>query len=48
MIETFLPIFVSLWGAIIKFDVSFLGCPKITPCEKCLAPHAFSGAKFQV
>ena len=25
-----------------------LGCPKITPCEKCLAPHAFSGAKFQV
>ena len=25
-----------------------IGCPKITPCEKCLAPHAFSGAKFQV
>ena len=25
-----------------------LGCPKIAPCEKCLAPNAFSGAKFQV
>ena len=25
-----------------------LGCPKITPSVKCLAPEAFSGAKLQV
>ena len=25
-----------------------LGCPKITPNVKCLAPEAFSGAKLQV
>ena len=31
----------------LSFEQS-LGCPKITPCEKCLAPKAFSGAKFQV
>ena len=28
--------------------IDIIGCPKITPCEKCLAPNAFSGAKFQV
>ena len=39
--NTFIPKQLSLcWWA--------LGCPKITPCEKCLAPNAFSGAKFQV
>ena len=27
---------------------SSLGCPKITPSLKCLAPDADSGAKFQV
>ena len=25
-----------------------VGRPKITPSVKCLAPHAFSGAKIQV
>ena len=25
-----------------------LGCPRITPSVKCLAPDAFSGAKLQV
>ena len=34
-----------------KFSISShwrLGCPKITPNLKCLAPDADSGAKFQV
>ena len=26
----------------------WVGCPKITPSVKCLAPEAFSGAKLQV
>ena len=25
-----------------------IGCPKNAQCGKCSAPHAFSGAKFQV
>ena len=29
-------------------DETELGCPKITPSVKCLAPEAFSGAKLQV
>ena len=28
--------------------ITYLGCPKITPSLKCLAPDADSGAKFQV
>ena len=27
---------------------NWVGCPKITPNLKCLAPDADSGAKFQV
>ena len=32
----------------IKCRKNVLGCPKITPSVKCLAPEAFSGAKLQV
>ena len=29
-------------------DTGIIGCPKITPFLKCLAPDAFSGAKLHV
>ena len=38
----------ELHGSIELLSSTTLGCPKITPSVKCLAPEAFSGAKLQV
>ena len=52
---TYFPHLVFLWllsswnrTVCVAYGSRDLGCPKITPSVKCLAPEAFSGAKLQV
>ena len=39
---------LDIWDQKKHDYILILGCPKITPSVKCLAPEAFSGAKLQM